>query len=276
MWWMTNFKIKRVSRYTQTGLFPLTLSASLLSLVHHQRTSVDRSSKKETKRPCNGVGWKRRGCGAVTLLLIPPTTKGILPSRFQGCHFTDGAEVLQRKPLFDATGMELVPTIQYPNVFPSCILLLVHVKADSPIKSTRHLTKPVCVQKKNVQMALTWHIQQGSMFGSEPLVASYLCCFIEILICSSLSPVLTFPICSSKANNSCRANWVWIRMPPTFISFFFYPRDSDGMKYLIRHIVDIKPHISVSVVQLSISIYERINKHIILKWNFVEILVSSN
>ena len=51
---------------------------------------------------------------------------------------------------------------------------------------------------------ITWHIQQGSdSIWSSLIVCMYLHCFILLNIFSTLSPVQTLPIRSSKANSSC-------------------------------------------------------------------------
>ena len=53
--------------------------------------------------------------------------KRLFAFKSQGCRFTRGAKVLQRKPLLDAAGVKLMPTVQYSDVFSSNVILLVSV-----------------------------------------------------------------------------------------------------------------------------------------------------
>lgn len=63
-----------------------------------------------------------------------------------------------------------------------------------------------CIFEDNLceEYGLTRHILQGSVSGSSVLLSTYFCRFKRLTIASSVNPVDTFPMRSSRANSSWR------------------------------------------------------------------------
>lgn len=111
---------------------------------------------------------------------------------------------------------------------------------------------------------LTWHMQHGSSDGSPLMNAENFRTFRDCKMTSSLSPVFTSPILSSSANNSWYRSLLLRRLFPTDITMVKKTKINKWLHYLVRHIINIKPHISVPVVQLSNPVYKWIEEHHIL------------
>lgn len=97
----------------------------------------------------------------------------------------------------------------------------------------------------------TWHTQHGSTSKCALIaIEKYFRCFRRFNMVSPLKPVLTFPIRSSNANNSWK--------PSKFELETQYLAQTTSEKwqqnlcifYLIRHVVDIKPHIPVPIMNI--------------------------
>lgn len=108
----------------------------------------------------------------------------------------------------------------------------------------------------------TWQTQHGSASSLDSVSTEYFFCFKSFITFSSLNPVLTFPIRSSKANNSynhiCELKEIIVKWIRNFnIRRIKQSTDYTQWKpnvifsYLIRHVINIKTHISVSIMNIS-------------------------
>lgn len=97
--------------------------------------------------------------------------------------------------------------------------------------------------------------------GNSVITDRHFLCFINFNMVSSLNPVLTSPIRSPSANSSYCPNNIVIgtALKQNHMGKYFLPF------YLVSHVVNIEPHVSVPIMHLShamINIW--VKEHIIL------------
>ena len=118
-----------------------------------------------------------------------------LVSCSQTHFFTNGAQVFEHQPLFNAISMEVVATFQCPKIF-SIIIFFLHVCKQLLKWFTESVKKP------QMRKFITRQTQQGSASNWAPGALECFRRFIQFNIVSSLNPVLTLPMRSSRANSS--------------------------------------------------------------------------
>jgi len=113
------------------------------------------------------------------------------------------------------------------------------------------------------EVAHTWQIQQGSKSaGDSVLIGTCFSCFSNFKMVSSLSPVLTSPMRSSNANNSWYSN-LFIKETTFKVKWL---EELIDQVYLVRHIINIKAHISMPIMHFSHPMIDhRVKKHVVLR-----------
>lgn len=122
--------------------------------------------------------------------------------------FTDGAQVLLHEPLFDTVFVKIMATLQCSKIFSIIIFFLHHIRERE--RERENYTygiweKRICRHGiSSRRKARTRHILQGSISAwlSFGLLSTYFRCFKRLIMASSFRPVHTFPMRSSRANNS--------------------------------------------------------------------------
>lgn len=152
--------------------------------------------------------------------------------------------------------MVIVSAIQQSDIIVVFILLLCY-HIIQIVRTRPHVNMHANDRKTASSVLFTWQTQQGSASFWKSDSAEYFFCFKCFIMVSSFNPVLTFPMRSSRANNSYYIHKCCVIRDPHKIEEYYTFSLTHACNvetsffYLVRHVINIKPHIPVSIMHIS-------------------------